>query len=103
MPGSELSQDDSKQIYLLRTQNFMVKCNFPGMFKDKKCISELCSEEDSTRHIFYCKYLEDKTEQCISIENTRYEDIYSNNVHKQLTIKNIFMGKFNIRNKLFSS
>ena len=103
MPGSELSQDDSKQIYLLRTNNFMVKCNFPGMYKDKKCISELCSEEDSTRHIFYCKYLENKNEQCISIENISYEDIYSKNTHKQLIVKNIFMKKFNTRNKIFSS
>ena len=62
LPGSGLSQDDVKQIYLLRTQNFMVKANFPGMFKDDKCAMFQCNERETSEHIFNCKYLNDPGE-----------------------------------------
>ena len=51
-PGTVLGQDDMKQIYLLRTQNVMVKTNFPGMFPNDKCVSSLCMEKDSSSHVF---------------------------------------------------
>ena len=102
-PGSGLSQDDMKQIYLLRTQNILVKSNFPGMFKDVKCVSEFCSEEESARHIFYCKHLEDENAKCLMTRNIKFDDIFSNNIKSQLTVKNIFMKKFKKRNEMLSS
>ena len=102
-PGSGLSQDDVKQIYSLRTRNVLVKTNFPGMFKDLKCVSEFCSEEESSSHIFNCKYLEDKNEKCLMKDKINFEDIYSNDIKKQLAVKNIFMKKFKKRNTIYSS
>ena len=103
MPDSGLSQDDAKQIFSLGSQNVMVKCNFPGMFKDTKCVSDQCLEKDSTRHVFYCKYLEEKKLQYISKGNIHFEEIYSEDIEKQLAIKNIFMQKYKTRNRLLSS
>ena len=102
-PGTGLSQDDIKQIYLLRTQNIMVKTNFPGMFQNDKCVSNQCSEKDSSRHVFYCKYLNDTNEKCLINKNIKYEDIYSNDIQMQVTVKNIFMKKYKQRQKVFSS
>ena len=103
LPGSGLSQDDVKQIYLLRTQNVMVKANFPGMFKDDKCVMIQCNERETSEHIFSCKYLNDEEEKCLLNEEIQYNDINSNNIFKQLTVKNIFLKKFKQREKILSS
>ena len=102
-PGSGLSQDDIKQIYSIRTQNVVTKANFPGMFNNDKCVSDNCSEKDSSRHIFYCKFLEDPSAKLVMNKSLKYEDIFSNDIQKQMIIKSIFMKKYKQRQRIISS
>ena len=60
----------------------MVKTNFPGMFLNDKCVSNLCTEKDSSSHVFYCQFLEDPNEKLLVDRNIKYEDIYSNNIQR---------------------
>ena len=51
--GTELTTQDIKQIYTIRTRNLYLKTNFPGMFSDDKCVNINCEERDTEYHLFY--------------------------------------------------
>ena len=56
--SQKLTTETMKKIIKVRLCDIQVKCNFPGAFKDTKCLADpLCDGQDSNKHIFLCKYM----------------------------------------------
>ena len=86
--GNGLNSTDMKDIFKMRSRNIFVKTNFPNMFNDDKCVVNLCTGKDDQKHIFECTHL--KTNK-FSVDNVKYEEIFSNEVSKLKSIKTKFM------------
>ena len=71
------------------------------MFSDDRCVNETCSEKDTEFHLFYSNCFSEKNQ--IVQPNTEYNDIYSSDVSKQKTIKDIIMSRYEKRMKFLSS
>ena len=100
--GSGLSTIDLKQIYAIRSRATMCKSNFPSMFRNISCPREGCIENDTQYHLFYSNCFQ-KHSQNVIPSDIKYEDIFSNDVNKQLIVKQIFYQKYNDRDKYLSS
>ena len=105
LSGTNLTTQDQKQIYLIRTRSIDCKANFPSKFGfDKKCIIDSCLAEDNQKHIYKTScYNSQNTSNNLMINQLKYEDIYRDNLEKQLNVKNIFFKKYKQREKLISS
>ena len=91
-PGTDLSVEEIQQIFLLRTRNLQVKCNFQLQHTDRKCVVDQCVGEDSQLHLFFCFFLEDPF--AVSDYTLNYTDIFSDNVAKQRIVMQTVMHKF---------
>ena len=100
-PGTGFSTQDIKQIYTIRTRNLYLKTNFIGMFSDDKCVNIICEERDTEYHLFYA-YCFDEGNEIIET-NIEYNQIYSDNVKQQKTIKDIIIARYQRRLKIISS
>ena len=101
-PGHGLSSIDSQNIFMMKMRNMFLKCNFPSMFNNMKCESDKrCQNEDSQFHLYNCKFL-DKSNGLIK-KQSKYEDIYTNDVSKQASVMRILVRRFNIRSQILSS
>ena len=80
----------------------MCKSNFPSMFKDISSPREGCFENDTQYHLFYSNCFQSNT-QNVTLCDIKYEDIFSNDVKKQFTVKHIFYPNYNDRDKYSSS
>ena len=102
-PGNNLSVIDMRTIFMIRMRNLNIKCNFPSMYNDRKCIVPQCSDEDSQFHLYSysCQYLEENT--ISEVNNGSYYDIFSNNVRRQCEVMNIIMQHFMTRQTILSS
>ena len=100
-PGTGLTTQDMKQIYSIRTRNLFLKSNFPGMFTDNKCVNINCNEKDTEYHLFYADCF--KTKNIIVQNGTEFNQIFSNDVPTQKTIKDIIMDRYQSRLKVLSS
>ena len=88
-PGNNLTLTDMRNIFMIRMRNLPLKCNYPSMYPDRKCLAPDCSDSDSQIHIWTCKYLETKTSICVNDVN--YTDIFKNDVNKQFHVMQVMM------------
>ena len=102
LPGNNLSVDCMRQIYCIRMRNLQLKCNYPSQYNDTKCIIPSCISDDSQQHLFLSSYF-DKNGRNLVNKDLKYEDIFTNNVSKQLIVKNIMMTRYNYRTEILSS
>ena len=87
--GSELETREKKFLFLLRTRMLDVKINFRNHHSDLCC--PLCgTSEDDQKHNLECSVLLQNITD-VATEKTNYDDIYVNNISKQVKILRIFM------------
>ena len=82
-------------IYHIRCQELPLKGNFPHLYGDKKCISSLCTEEESQQHLFESKCF--STNNTIIQQNIKYSDIFGDNIGIQRAIMRIMFHKMKNR------
>ena len=83
---------DAITIFRLRTRMTNVKANFKGKYDNLSC--EICMLENETQqHILKCE----KIDKEISPE---YNEIFGENVEKQVKIAKVFKEKIKIRNRI---
>ena len=99
--GTGLTTQDMKQIYTIRTRNLYLKTNFPGVFSDDKCVNINCEERDTEYHLFYSDCFNEGNE--IIQTNIEYNQIYSDNINQQKTIKDIIIARYQRRLRILSS
>ena len=97
-----LSADSMRKIYSLRTRSLPLKCKAPSKYTDRLCLATGCLREDQEEHVYECAYLSEE-EQVVQQLDIKYEDLFSSDVHKQETIKNIFFGNYLKRAKYLPS
>ena len=93
----------------LRTRTVRgIRCDFPGIYKDRKCPLG-CGEEDTIPNILKCSVLK-KNFKSDSVSNGKiqHEDIFSDNVKKQKEVTemyaNTLYGKLlETRNKIINN
>ena len=101
-PGNGLMVDDMRKIFLIRSQNLQVKCNFSKQFSNKKCELVQCNGEDSQIHLFNCEFIEDNSIASIASSQLKYEDIFTQNVTNQNSVMRILMYRYERRLQLLS-
>ena len=100
-PQNRLSIRQMQQIFQLRSRNLPIKANFPNQFNDKRCVIPECSGQDSQRDLFNCKYLDPNN--ILMERSIEYEDLFSNDVKKQVLVMNILYQKYNSRLEYMAS
>ena len=78
-PGYNLTVCEMRNIFMIRLRNLNLKCNFPSMYSDRKCIVNPCSGEDSQIHLYSCEYLE--TSNTIALKDTFARGGYTKSLH----------------------
>ena len=101
LPQNRLSIRQMQQIFQLRSRNLPLKANFPNQFNDKRCVIPECSDQDSQKDLFHCKYLDPKN--ILMERSIEYEDLFSNDVKKQVLVMNILYKKYNSRLEYMAS
>ena len=98
--NNELSNEEVRLLFRLRSETTDVKHNLKTKFKDDLSCSLGCSEEETQEHLLHCKPLYDKLsdEQQNIVE---YNDIF--NDKKQSAAVKLFLKLFDIRNNLESA
>ena len=99
--GSGLSSHDMHRIYSLRARSLPLKCNTPSQHSDTLCLARDCGGEDREFHIYGCELLTDGNE--VTQNDTKYEDIFENNINKQKHIMTRFFERYERRSKLLPS
>ena len=83
-----------RKIYNIRCRQINVKCNFPALYTNKKCLAPHDGNAlDQQKHIFNCSYFSTPNDTITVV----YEDIFSNNVQKQIEVMKLFYKKLEIR------
>ena len=97
-PGSGMSSESMKWIFVIRSRDLAIRGNFPNSHKNVKCVIRECSENiESQRHIFSCPFLAPSNE--IISNDISYDDIFGNNVTKQCQVMEIMRKRYSIRNE----
>ena len=98
-----LSTKEKKILFSLRTRMFDVKTNYRNKYQyNMQC--RLCddkSEEESEKHLLKCSKI---VQQCTNfdISNAKYEDIFSDDIDKQISIAKIYTFALKTRAKLLN-
>ena len=103
--NSPLFSGNSRSLLLaLRTRTVRgIRCDFPGMFKDKMCPLG-CGENDKIENILTCTVLKEYySSNEVSIGKVQYEDIFSKDIYKQKQVTELFEKLLEIRNRLVNS
>ena len=85
---SPLFNNESRNLlFRLRTRTVHgIRCDFKGMYSDTSCPVG-CGQSDTLQHIITCVVLKSFYRSTdISICDTKYEDIFSDNIKKQKSI-----------------
>ena len=97
LKAGKMSNTQRKFIFQLRSKMLDMKVNYQGSHNNLLC--ELCGKhEDSQQSLLICEKLMDPNE--IVIELPVYEDLFSQDVQRQMHISSILKKKFDLRNKL---
>ena len=97
LPG-KISNKQAKEIFCLRNRMLETKDNYQNQFEDALC--PLCDDEftlDSQEHVMTCPAI---VHQCLVTENLNYENIFSDDVNKQLKISSIIFEHFKKRKQM---
>ena len=103
--SSPLFNRSSRNLLLaLRTRTVRgIKSDFPGIYRDKICPVG-CGENDTIQNILTCKVLQQHhSSHGLTINKVIYEDIFSEDVHKQKQVTELFENLLEIRNNILSS
>ena len=96
MSNSKLLIDTMKRVLKVRLRDIPLKCNFPNVFSDKKCVAApLCSRDETNHHLFSCEFMAAPNE--MSIPDVKYEDIFNDNYQVQEIIANIMYRRLEKR------
>ena len=90
----EMTVDDAKYIFLLRSRMVDVKANYKGKYFDYLC-TECGKEEETQQHVLECSKLIGKNEMLTYIPN--YYDIFSKEVEEQLYVTRILRENMRIK------
>ena len=94
-----IKKEHSQLIFKLRCQVTDIKENMKNMYDAHACGA--CGQErENQKHVLQCNMIRKHHEEYVKTENIEYEEIWSNNVDKQLDIAKIFQTKLKILNKL---
>ena len=66
---------------------------FPQQHQDKDCVVDECDGEDLQRDLFYCKFREPR--DVVMSDLVEYEEIFLNDVKKQMIVMQILFQKYN--------
>ena len=92
LSSDQLSTNEKKLLFSLRTRSVDVKRNYKNKHKFNMLCS-LCkddSEEETELHLLKCPKILDETKDDIDITEAKYEDIFSNDLDDQVVITKIF-------------
>ena len=91
----KISNMQAKEIFVLRNRMMETKDNYQNQFQDALC--PLCDDGctlDSQEHVMTCPAI---VHQCLVTENLKYENLFSDDVNKQLKISSILFENFKKR------
>ena len=94
LPNNNLSILDKQRIFAIRNKMIEIPNNFPMGKKETKCT---CGEKEEMPHIYYCEILSENRQ--ISED---YENIYKDNVIKQVEVYKRFEENFKTRETLIN-
>jgi hypothetical protein len=96
--AGNMSNYQRKFIFQLRSKMLDMKVNYQGSHTDLQC--ELCGKhEESQESLLICEKLVDANE-LVTDELPVYDDLFAQDVQKQINISSILKKKFELRNKL---
>ena len=98
--NNELSNEEVRLLFRLRSETTDVKLNFKTKFKDDLSCSLGCSEDETQEHLLHCKPLNDKLSDEQQQNIVEYNDIFDDK--KQPAAVMLFMKLFDIRNNFES-
>ena len=101
---SPLFNNESRNLlFRLRTRTVNgIRCDFKGMYTDTSCPVG-CGQSDTLQHIITCVVLKSFYRSTdISICDTKYEDIFSDNIKKQKSITEMFRKLIQLQNEIIS-
>ena len=78
-----------------------MKINYKNSFSDLKCQLG-CNESDEQKHLFECDVLLNNCEKLANNVTVEYEDIFSEEIGKQLNAIKLIAQIWNTRQKLIS-
>ena len=94
LPG-KISNKQAKEIFLLRTRMLETKDNYQNQFQDDHC--PLCDDGitlDSQEHVMLCPAI---VHQSLVTDSLKYENLFCNDVMKQLQVSSIIIQNFKKR------
>ena len=100
---NQVNSQLSKFIFHARTRMLDVKQNFKNKYinQNKNCPLG-CSVVDNQEHLLHCPAIENKLGMsCVSNKNSpHYEDLFSEDSAKQITLATILDERYKVRKKL---
>jgi hypothetical protein len=91
---NNLSNIDKRNIFAIRVKMIQIPNNFPMGKEEIKCI---CGEKEEMSHIYYCENLSENKKV-----SGRYENIYEDNVLKQVEVYKQFENNLKTREKFIN-
>ena len=85
LPGNNLNIDEMRKILQVRIRDAPVKDNFKNAYKSFVCSSPGCSSVETQVHLFNSSCW-DKHQQVPSVGESKYENIFQNDVIKQMEV-----------------
>ena len=102
---TKLSNKEKKLLFSLRTRSIDVKRNYKNKYKfNMKC--HLCQDEseiESEEHYLKCQKILQNIDDKEILLTAKYENIFSNDIEKQISITKVFDKIFKLRCKLLNS
>ena len=99
--ASKLSNTLMKQIFMIRSRNLPIWCNFPNKNTLLQCCAPLCQSRETQSHLYECLFLEPRN--IITNNDVQYKDVFSKDVQRQVFVTRVLMQKFESRQTLLSS
>ena len=93
MPNEEnLTIEDKHYIFAIRNRMIQIPTNFPSKYENKNENCLICGKKEIMEHLYSCKWDQKNNE-------TKYENIFGNNVKKMKKVYNQFRQKYENREK----
>ena len=73
--SSKLPKKLMQEIFMIRSRNLQVRCNFPKQNIKLECCAPSCQSLESQKHLYECKFFE-PTSMMMKNNDVKYEDIF---------------------------
>ena len=102
MTNPIFSNEEVNVLYALRSRGIECKSNFKQKYLNSDLLCPLCLlENEDQKHILTCSVIQNEFEnENISNSETKYENIFSNDVRKQKEITSLYTDLLKIRERL---